>query len=75
MSRSVPQGLSLDLRYRLLDREHAPFGLLIDAEPHWGRIDETTGEPVDQYGVDLLIGIEATMTTTAKRKGLPISAS
>jgi hypothetical protein len=52
------QGLSLDLRYRLLDREHAPFGLVIDAEPHWGRIDETTGEPVDQYSADLLVGID-----------------
>jgi hypothetical protein len=52
------QGLSFDLRYRLLDRERAPFGLVIDAEPHWGRIDETTGEPVDQYGVDLSIAID-----------------
>jgi hypothetical protein len=52
------QSLSLDLRYRLLDREHALFGLLIDAEPRWGRIDETTGEPVDQYGVDLAIAID-----------------
>src|SRR5262249_40322899 len=46
------------LRYRLLDREHALFGLLIDAEPRWGRIDETTGEPVDQYGIDLTIAID-----------------
>ena len=52
------QSLSLDLRYRLLDREHASFGLLIDAEPRWGRIDETTGEPVDQYGIDLAIAID-----------------
>src|SRR5262249_35344829 len=52
------QALSLDLRYRLLDREHTSFGLLIDAEPHWGRIDETTGEPVDQYGIDLSIAID-----------------
>jgi hypothetical protein len=52
------QSLSLDLRYRLLDREHALFGLLIDAEPRWGRIDETTGEPVDQYGIDLAIAID-----------------
>ena len=49
------QALSLDLRYRLLDRDHTSFGLLIDAEPRWGRIDETTGEPVDQYGIDLSI--------------------
>ena len=52
------QGLSLDLRYRLLDREHAPFGLAIDAEQHWGRIDETTGAPIDQYGIDLAIAID-----------------
>jgi hypothetical protein len=52
------QALSLDLRYRLLDREHALFGLLIDAEARWGRIDETTGEPVDQYGIDLAIAID-----------------
>ena len=52
------QSLSLDLRYRLLDREHALFGLLIDAEPRWGRIDETTGEPVGQYGIDLAIAID-----------------
>jgi hypothetical protein len=52
------QSLSLDLRYRLLDREHALFGLLIDAEPRWGRIDETTGQPVDQHGIDLVIAID-----------------
>src|SRR6516165_3668350 len=49
------QATSLDLRYRFLDRERTGVGLLIDAEPRWARIDETTGEPVDQYGVDLTI--------------------
>src|SRR5262249_20723004 len=52
------QALSVDLRYRLLDREQTSFGLLIDAEPRWGRIDETSGEPVDQYGIDLVIAID-----------------
>jgi hypothetical protein len=28
------QGLALDLRYRLLDRNHAPFGLTMEVEPH-----------------------------------------
>jgi hypothetical protein len=46
------------VRYRLLDREQTSFGLLIDAEPRWGRIDETSGEPVDQYGIDLVIAID-----------------
>jgi hypothetical protein len=49
------QGMAVELRYRLLDRERAAFGLAIDAEPHWDRVDETSGAPVDQYGVDLSI--------------------
>jgi hypothetical protein len=28
---------------------------MIDAEPHWGRVDEVSGEPVDRYGVDLVL--------------------
>jgi hypothetical protein len=47
-------GLSADIRYRLLDRATAPFGFAIGAEPHWGRADEATGEPVNQYGVDFV---------------------
>ena len=49
------QGLSFEARYRLIDRAHAAFGLALDVEPHWGRVDETSGAPVDQYGVDLAI--------------------
>jgi hypothetical protein len=47
-------GLSADIRYRLLDRASAPFGFAIGAEPHWGRADDVTGEPVHQYGVDFV---------------------
>lgn len=47
-------GFSADFRYRLLDRATAPFGLAIGAEPHWGRADDITGEPVNQYGVDFV---------------------
>jgi hypothetical protein len=47
-------GFSVDIRYRLLDRASAPFGFAIGAEPHWGRADDITGEPVSQYGVDLV---------------------
>jgi hypothetical protein len=47
-------GLSADIRYRLLDRASAPFGLAIGAEPHWGRADDITGEPVSQYGIDFV---------------------
>jgi hypothetical protein len=47
-------GFSADIRYRLLDRASAPFGLAIGAEPHWGRADDVTGEPASQYGVDFV---------------------
>jgi hypothetical protein len=52
------EGLSFDVRYRLLDRAHAPFGLAINVEPHWGRVDETSGEPVDRHGVDLTLAVD-----------------
>ena len=47
-------GFSADIRYRLLDRASAPFGFAVGAEPHWGRADDMTGEPVSQYGVDFV---------------------
>jgi hypothetical protein len=47
-------GLSADIRYQLLDRASAPFGLAIGAEPQWGRADDVTGAPVSQYGVDFV---------------------
>jgi hypothetical protein len=51
-------GLVGEFRYRLFDREHAPFALTIGAEPHWSRVDETTGEPVDNYGGELLLAMD-----------------
>jgi hypothetical protein len=47
-------GLAADIRYRLVDRATAPFGLAVGAEPHWGRADDVTGQPGNQYGVDFV---------------------
>src|SRR4051794_2299916 len=47
-------GVGADVRYRLLDRATAPFGLAVGAEPHWNRSDDVTGEAVRQYGVDFV---------------------
>jgi hypothetical protein len=47
--------LTLEMRYRVLNREHAPFGLTLGADPHWGRVDDISGEPVDRYGSDFWI--------------------
>lgn len=47
--------LTLEMRYRVLNREHAPFGLTLGADPHWGRVDDISGEPVDRFGTDFWI--------------------
>jgi hypothetical protein len=46
---------SLELRYRVLNRATAPFGLTLGADPQWGRVDDISGEPVDRFGTDFLI--------------------
>jgi hypothetical protein len=56
--RGAFDGFAFDMRYRLLDRAHAPFGLAIDAEPHWGRVDETSGKAVDRYGADFTLALD-----------------
>jgi hypothetical protein len=52
------QGLSLDLRYRLLDREKAPFGMTIAAETHGDRIDEVSGAKGRMYGTDFTLAFD-----------------
>lgn len=43
-------GASFELRYKLVDRAFAPFGLTLHAQPSAGRIDDATGHRVEQYG-------------------------
>ena len=44
------QSISLDARFRLFDRAHAPIGLTLSVEPRRGFTDEMSGEGADQYG-------------------------
>jgi hypothetical protein len=46
------QSVSFDARFRLFDREHAPFGLTLSVEPRRGFADEMSGASGDQYGAD-----------------------
>jgi hypothetical protein len=49
------QSVAFDARFRLLDREYAPFGLTLSVEPHRGFTDEMSGEPAEQYGAEFRI--------------------
>ena len=46
------QGAGVDLRYQVLNRTKAPFGLTFVVAPHLGRIDEGSGERVSQFSVE-----------------------
>jgi len=52
------QGAALDLRYRFLDHETAPFGLTVALESHGNRIDEATASRAQNYGTELTLALE-----------------
>jgi hypothetical protein len=52
------QGASLDLRYRFLDRETAPFGLTFATELRASRVDETTAESVRSFGTEFRLAFD-----------------
>jgi hypothetical protein len=55
--------INLSARYKLFDREHAPFALTLGIELHWSRVDENSGERVENYGGDLSIAADTTIVT------------
>ncbi|SRR5258708_6310805 len=52
------QGASVDLRYRIFDRDAAPFGLTFAVETHADRIDEITAALVRKVGTDLTLAFD-----------------
>jgi hypothetical protein len=52
------QSLSFDARFRLLERDHSPFGLTLSIEPHWGFADETSGAPISHFGWEGLLVLD-----------------
>jgi hypothetical protein len=45
-----------EVKYQLLDRtESNPLAVTLSAEPEWRRIDETTGQVVDNYELELKV--------------------
>src|SRR5882724_7842902 len=52
------QGVSLDLRYRFLDREKDPFGMTLAVESRADRVDETTAARVRKYGTEFTLAFD-----------------
>ena len=52
------EGLSVDLRYRFLDRDTSPFGFTVAVETHANRIDETTAAVVRSYGTGVTLAFD-----------------
>lgn len=51
-------GVEFEIRYRLLDRQHAPFALTLGMEPHFSRVDDISGQPVANYGAALSVAAD-----------------
>jgi hypothetical protein len=52
------QGISLDLRYRFLDREISPFGFTVAVEHQVDKVNETTGAAARRYGADVVLAFD-----------------
>jgi hypothetical protein len=52
------QGVSVDFRYRFLDKDTAPFGLTLAMETHADRVDETTAAVVRNYGTEFTLAVD-----------------
>jgi hypothetical protein len=52
------QGVSLDLRYRFLDRDVAPVGVTLAVESQINRIDDTTAARVRNLGTELTLAFD-----------------
>jgi len=67
------QGVSLDLRYKVMDRQSSPFGLTFAAVGHADRIDETTAEVVRNYGTELTVAFDRDLIPNFVVAGLNLS--
>ena len=52
------QGVSVDLRYRFLDRDSAPFGLTFAVESELSRVDETSGARVRNFETEFRLAFD-----------------
>jgi hypothetical protein len=49
--RAAPSEVAFEMKFRLLDRRRGGTGLTIALTPHWGRVDEVSGQRLDTHGI------------------------
>lgn len=52
------QGVAVDLRYRFLNKDSAPFGLTFAVESHADRVGEVTAAAVRSYGTEFMLAFD-----------------
>ena len=52
------EAVTLEMKFRLLDRAAGPFGLTLGVAPQFGFVDEKSGARAEVYGVDVLIAAD-----------------
>jgi hypothetical protein len=58
LAQSGWQGATLDLRYKFLDRETAPFGLTLALVGQGNRVDDISGSRAQSYGTGLTLALD-----------------
>ncbi|MEW6451461.1 MAG: hypothetical protein AB1490_12465 [Pseudomonadota bacterium] len=53
--RTAMQGVAVGMRYRVLDRAHAPVGLTLSVEPRWSFVDDVSNAPADRQSAVFLL--------------------
>jgi hypothetical protein len=51
-------GLSAELKYRILNRETVPIGLAVSLEPEWSRFEDDSGERADGFELNTKLMID-----------------
>jgi hypothetical protein len=67
------QGVSVDLRYRFLDRDSAPFGFTVAVENRADRVGETSGAVVRSYGTELTLAFDRELVPNVVLAALNLS--
>lgn len=67
------QGLAVDLRYRFLNKDTAPFGLTVAVESYADRVGEATAAVVRSYGTEFTLAFDRELVPNVAVAALNLS--